>query len=172
MNLGQTPQSTGRSPYPQVWSRFDGTLRQIKPTTQFCALPGRKLVDHVLSSPSDKGLVTSYSLRLFRHRYGARHCSSLSPKESSGSFSPRPILFSPSIQYLPIWQNLPSTLSVASLHSPWPWSLRMWIVFCAIPTLPTCRCRCPPSTSWSSTSRPPRPSGSKCRLHGSPAPTR
>src|SRR5262249_45619142 len=95
-------------PYPQVWSRFDGTLRQIKPTTQFCALPGRKLVDHVLSSPSDKGLVTLYSLRSFRHRYGARHCSSLSPKESSGCFSHRPIVFSPSIQYLPIWQNFPS----------------------------------------------------------------
>ena len=38
-------------------------------------------MDHVLSSPSDKALVTSYSLSSFRHRYGARHCSSLSPKE-------------------------------------------------------------------------------------------
>src|SRR6516162_2132844 len=97
----------GRSPYPQVWSRFDGTLRQIKATTQFCALPGRKLVDHVLNRPSDKALVTSYSLRSFRHRYGARHCSSLSPKESSGCFSPRPIVFSPSIQYLPIGKTSP-----------------------------------------------------------------
>jgi putative ABC transport system substrate-binding protein len=37
---------------------------------------------------------------------------------------------------------------------------------------PTCRCRRRPSTSWSSISRPPRHSGSKCRRRCSPAPTR
>ena len=37
---------------------------------------------------------------------------------------------------------------------------------------PTCRCRRRPSTSWRSTSRPPRRSASKCRRRCSPAPTR
>src|SRR5262249_51702502 len=41
--------------------------------------------------------------------------------------------------------------------------LRMWIGFCAVPIPPTFRCRCRPSMSWSSTSRPPRHSGSKSR---------
>ena len=38
--------------------------------------------------------------------------------------------------------------------------------------LPTCRCKRRPSTSWSSTSRPPRRSASKCRRCCSPALTR
>ena len=38
--------------------------------------------------------------------------------------------------------------------------------------LPTCRCRSRPSSSWSSTSRPPSRSALKCRRRCSPAPTR
>ena len=37
---------------------------------------------------------------------------------------------------------------------------------------PTFRCRCRPSTSWSSTSRLPEPLHSRCRPPCSPAPTR
>jgi len=36
----------------------------------------------------------------------------------------------------------------------------------------TCRCRRLPSTSWSSTSRPPKRSASPCHPRFSPAPTR
>ena len=64
--------------------------------SQFCASPGRKLVDLVLSNPSDRGLVTSYSPKSFRNRCEGRHRSRSNPKESSGYFWRRPVVFSPS----------------------------------------------------------------------------
>ena len=64
--------------------------------SQFCASPGRKLVDLVMSNPSDRGLVTSYSPKSFRNRCEGRHRSRSNPKESSGYFWRRPVVFSPS----------------------------------------------------------------------------
>ena len=48
----------------------------------------------------------------------------------------------------------------------------MSIAFLRARSPPTCRCRRRPSTSWSSTSRPPRRSASPCQRPCSPAPTR
>ena len=49
---------------------------------------------------------------------------------------------------------------------------RMWIASSRARSRPIFRCRRRPSTSWSSTSKPPRRSESTCRQRCSPAPTR
>jgi putative tryptophan/tyrosine transport system substrate-binding protein len=46
------------------------------------------------------------------------------------------------------------------------------IASCAVQNQPTCRCRCRPSTNWSSTSRPPGHSASLCLRRYSPVPMR
>jgi hypothetical protein len=47
-----------------------------------------------------------------------------------------------------------------------------WTAFCVAPKLPSSRSSCQPGSSWSSISRQPRRSASKCRRRCSPAPTR
>ncbi len=88
------PTGYARCPCRQARSRFDGTSRPMKRTIHFCGSFGRKLAGRVLKSLGDRGLVTSSSPRWCRYRCEARPRSSSSPKESSGYFWPRPLVFS------------------------------------------------------------------------------